>query len=111
MSVKEIYKPGDLVCIVDEFPQDCQVGISNEMKRRAGTVMTVRSRVDDKGYYFMEEDKNETRCNMRSYHSSGWVWHYRFIKGLASVTLPNDSSVCVGIPKNRIPAVTYLELK
>lgn len=80
-----MYQVGDRVRIVSKAPANCSVGISEAMRRRFGTVMTIRRvRVCSYGEeYYMEEDELEYFGNAYS----GWAWSKELIEGLEAPTV------------------------
>lgn len=71
------YKPGDKVVITDDF-SNSRLICTDEMKARAGTVMTVRETYVYKFFpcYYMFEDQHEHRYNPKP----GWLWDERCLE-------------------------------
>lgn len=84
MEIPE-YEIGDIVRIVDEdklIPTP-NCGVAIEMKKYAGSDMTIRDITEEEGciYYWMEEDVNDIRFNNGD--KDGWMWVSKWIEGLA----------------------------
>jgi len=75
-----MYQPGDRVIMRKEF-KGAPLGVTAEMERRRGTIMTIRE--IQHGFvppaYYMVEDQNEYSGNIKP----GWLWSEAWIADYA----------------------------